>query len=80
MPPVALPNAEGEFTLFGKHFGATPSNTGSPFDEKRVVKIRSPALDGTGGARIPIAAEPRELGLERFAYRFGSAGMESNDV
>jgi hypothetical protein len=81
MPPAALPNAESEFTLLGKHLNVPAgSNAGSSSEEQRIVKVPVPGTENPSGAVYPIAAEPRELDVERFAYRFADAGAATNDV
>jgi hypothetical protein len=81
MPPVALPNSENAFTLFGKRLvpAADPSSVSSPI-EKRVVQVSIPGKENVGSPLFPIDAEPRELDLERFAYRLPEAGSGTKDV
>ena len=81
MPPVALPNAEAEFTLFGKRLGGpTSSDAGSPPEQQRTVRVAIPERDGANGARYPMAAEPREVDAERFVGSFPKEWLGSDEV
>jgi len=81
MPPVALPNAEGEFTLFGKRLGAPPGSGAGPSPgEQRTVRILAPESETISGSSAPTTADPREMEVERFAYRFTDGPVAATDV
>ena len=79
-PPVAAPNAEGEFTLTGERLGAGASTTAESSDERRVVKAAMPGKDVLASPQALIIAAPRELDMERFYYRFPDIGNMMSDV
>lgn len=80
MPPVAVPNVEGEFTLIGERLGAGASTTADAADKRRVVKVTMPGKDVLTSQHALIVAEPWELDLDRFYYRFPEIGNLVNDV
>jgi hypothetical protein len=81
MPPVALPNVEAEFTLFGKRLGAPGGSiSGATGDEQRVVKVAVSEKENADSGTYPLNAEPGELEIRRFAYRFTDGGVAANDV
>jgi hypothetical protein len=81
MPPAALPNGEADFTLFGNRLAETPSSdSGSPAEQQRTVRVAIPGSDDARDARYPTPAEPREVEAERFATFFPQAGTGSNEV
>jgi hypothetical protein len=80
MPPVALPNAEGEFTLFGKRLRPSTGATAGSSDVQRVVKVAIPGKDVLTSTQALIVAEPRELDVERFYYRFPEIGNVVSDI
>lgn len=81
IPPVAHPNGEAEFTLFGNKLGTpTAPEAGPPSEQQRTVRVAVPARESEIGARYPVAAEPREVEAERFIGAFPKEWLGSEVV